>query len=118
MAKSHFADPLRLRKKKQKSISLRNQRLAAPRSSINSTSKDQSNKQPHTNERKSLCLNQYSVLQLHTARLSKLSSSSKLKVSQPRKFRCLCLIQAAHVTWVTLKRRRRPRALRPVQLPG
>jgi hypothetical protein len=37
-------DPLRLRKKKQKSISLQNQRLAAPRLTINSTSKDQNNK--------------------------------------------------------------------------
>src|SRR6266581_9312368 len=117
MAKSHFADPLRLRKKKQKSIRLQNQRLAAPRSTINSTSKDQSNKQPQTNERKSLCLNQYSVLQLHTAKLSELSSSSKLKVSQSRKFQCSCLIQAARVTLVTSKRQRHRRARQLVQLP-
>src|SRR5205823_12732812 len=94
----HSADPLKLRKKNQKSISLQNQRLAAPRSTINSTSKDRTNKQPHTNEGKSLCLNQYSVLQLHTARLNELSNSSKVKASQPRKFQCLCLTRAAHVT--------------------
>src|SRR4029453_15016937 len=109
---------LRIHKKKQKSNSLQNQRVAAPRSTINSTSKDRTNKQPHTNERKSLCLNQYSVLQLHTARPNELSSSSKVKASQPRKFQCLCPIQAAHVTWVTLRRQRRRRAQRLVQLPG
>src|SRR5258708_29594426 len=114
----HSADPLRLHKKKQKSISLQNQWLAAPRSTINSTSRDRTNKQPHTNERKSLCLNQYSVLQPHTARLNELFSSFKVKASQPRKFRCLCLTQAAHVTLVTLKRQRRQRAQRPVQLPA
>src|SRR4030095_8647360 len=96
--KSHSADPLRLHKKKQKSIRLQNQRQAGPRSTINSTSKDRTNKQPHTKERKLLCLNQYSVLQLHTARLNELSSSSKAKASEPRKFQCSCLIQPARVT--------------------
>src|SRR4029453_3654738 len=93
---------------------------------INSTLKDRTNKttshtltkQPHTNERKLLCLNQYSVLQLHTARLSELSSSSRRKVSQPRKSQCSCLIRAARETLVTLKRQRRQRAQRPVQPPG
>src|SRR4029077_14454910 len=46
MAKLHSADPLRVRKKKQKLISLQNQRPVAPRSTINSTSKDRTNKQP------------------------------------------------------------------------
>src|SRR5205823_14811760 len=118
MAKSHCADPLRLRKKKQGSLRLQNQRLAVPRSTINSTLKDQTNKQPHTNERKLLCLNQYSVLQLHTAKLSELSSSSKQKVSRPRKFQCSCLTQAARGTLVTLKRPRLRRVQRPVQLPA
>src|SRR4029453_4008893 len=103
MATLHSVDPLRLRKKKQKSINLQNQRPAASRSTINSTSKDRTNKQPHTNEIKLLCLNQYSVLQLHTARLNELSSNSRVKASQPRKFQCSCLIQAALVTLVTLK---------------
>src|SRR5207253_3245635 len=85
-------------------------RHPATRLTINSTLKDRTNTQPQTNERKSLCLNQYSVLQLHTAKLSELSSSSKLKVSQPRKFQCSCLIRAARGTLVTLKRRRRRRA--------
>src|SRR4029453_8838022 len=92
---------------------------------INSTLKDRTNKttshtlrkQPQTNERKLLCLNQYSVLQLHTAKLSELSSSSKVKASQPRKFQCSCRIQAARGTLVTLKRQRRRRAQRLVQLP-
>src|SRR5437870_6731126 len=118
MAKSHSADPLRVRKKKQKSTRLRNQLQAAARSTINSTSKDRTNKQPHTNERKSLCLNQYSVLQLHTARLNELFSSSKVKASQLRKFQCSCLILAARVTSVTLKRQRRRRAQRQVQPPA
>src|SRR5205814_2885336 len=116
MAKSHSADPLRVRKKKQKSIRLQNQRQAAPRSTINSTSKDRNNKQPHTNERKSLCLNQYSVLQLHRAKLNGLSSSCRLKASEPRKFQCSCLIQAARVTYVTLQRQRRRRAQLRMQL--
>src|SRR5258708_3640971 len=106
-----------MRKKKQKSISLQNQRLVAPKSTINWKLKDRSNKQPHTNERK-LCLNQYSVLQLHTAKRSELSSSSKQKVLQPRKFQCSCLTQAARGTLVTLKRPRPRRVQRPVQLPA
>src|SRR5207237_722378 len=75
------------------------------RSGETKTSGDQTNssadlniKQPHTNERKSLCLNQYSVLQLHRAKLNGLSSSCRLKASEPRKFQCSCLIQAARVT--------------------
>src|SRR5207237_9667639 len=96
--KSHSADPFRVRKRKQKSIKLRNQPRAASKSTINSTSKDRSNKQPHTKERKLLCLNQYSVLQPHRAKLNELSSSSTLKASEPRKFQCSCPIQAARVT--------------------
>src|SRR2546423_13902809 len=107
-----------MHKKKRKSISLQNQRLAAPRLTTNSRLKDRTNKQSQTNERKSLCLNQYSVLQLHTAKLNELSSSSKLKALQSRKFRCSCLIQAAREMLVTLKRRRRRRAQRPVQPPA
>src|SRR4029077_19598506 len=118
MARLHSGDQLRLLKKKQKSISLQNQRLAAPILTINLTLKDQNNSKHHTNERKLLCLNQYSVLQLHTAKLSELSSSSRRKVSQARKFQCSCLIQAARATLVTLKRQRRQRAQRPVQPPG
>src|SRR5439155_11668751 len=91
MAKSHSADPLRVRKKKQKSIRLQNQRQAAPRSTINSTAKDRNNKQHHKNERKSLCLNQYSVLQLHRTKLNELYSRCRLKASEPRKFQCSCL---------------------------
>src|SRR4029453_15846626 len=116
--KSHSADPLRLHKKKQKSIRLQNQRQAGPRSTINSTLKDQTNKQPHTNERKLLCLNQYSVLQLHTVKLSELSRSSRQKGSQPRKFQCSCLTQAGRGTLVMLKRPRPRRAQRPVQRPA
>src|SRR5690242_17430800 len=106
-ARLHSADPLRLRKKKQEWINLQNQQRAEPPSSINSTLTSQNNKtinKPNSSkkqtyeERKSLCLNQYSVLQLHTARLSELSSSSRHKVSQSRKFQCSCLIQAARVT--------------------
>src|SRR5947208_14250615 len=98
MAKSHSADPLRVRKKKQKSTRLRNQLQAAPKSTINSTSKDRNNKQPHTNERKSLCLNQYSVLQLHRAKLNGLSSSCRLNASEPRKIHNYYHIQADRVT--------------------
>jgi hypothetical protein len=43
MATLLSADPLRLLKKKQKSISLQNQRLAAPILTINWTLKDQIN---------------------------------------------------------------------------
>src|SRR4029450_2350488 len=66
----------------------------------------------------SLCLNQYSVLQLHTARRSELSSSSRHKVSQTRKFQSSCLIQAARGTSVTSRAQRRQRAQQQVQLPG
>src|SRR6478609_412541 len=87
MGKLPFAVQLIMRRRKQRSTKLRNPREAERRLSINSTSKTKLTNNLNSKER-SLCLNQYSVLQLHRVKLSELFSNFKLKALQIRKFRC------------------------------
>src|ERR1044071_10110203 len=70
----------------------------------------------NTNKTNSLCLNQYSVSQLHKVRLSKLFSDFKIKALPLQRFQSSCLIQAAHMISVMLKLPRHLKELQLVQL--